>query len=646
MSLVNPDADKTSEPREGRTLARWLLIAVGVTLVFYGMTRGGSTAAEPNAISYTRAFELVLEGKVASVVLRGEELIGKLKEPAAVEGATLREFRSRVPSQDEELVRAMREKGVDVRIEEAETNRFVPFLLGVLPWLLIFGFWYWMSRQARGVMSDAGPLGRLVRNKAHRFDSEKDVTVRFSDVAGLEGAKRELGEVVDFLREPSRFTQLGVRVPRGVLLVGPPGTGKTLLARAVAGEAGVPFFSISGSDFIEMFVGVGAARVRELFAECKKSSPAILFIDEIDAVGRARGTGLGGGHDEREQTLNQLLNEMDGFERNDKTIVLAATNRPDVLDAALLRAGRFDRQIVLDKPAYLARRAILDVHVRNKPLEPGVNLDDVARTTPGFSGADLANLVNEAAIRTARRGGTALTSADFESAMERIVLGDVREAILSEHERWRVAVHESGHALVAYLDPNSEPPRRVSILPRGSTLGATQQKHEADRYIVTRRELEAKLRVLMAGFAAERIVFDDVSTGAEDDLRKASRIAEQMVANFGMSRDVGPIHLDLHAEHPFLGRRVADQPQVSEQTTFAVEQESRSIVLVALELAENRLLAHRDVLDELSERLLERETLDEPALLSVLERAEPRVVRETPRVHTGHAAARGATPST
>ncbi len=617
---------------------RWAIVAGLFALLLYASMRG-SAPSDTGMIRYSDFYRLVDDGKVDAVAIHGDEVVGRLRAPETLDGHSLQRFRTRLPPQrDDQLLPLLRNKGVQIDVEEAQGSTWLPLVFGVLPWLLIFGFWYWMSRQARGVLSDSGPIGKLVRNKAHRFDAEKDVPVRMSDVAGLEGAKRELGEVIQFLRDPKPFQRLGVRIPRGVLLVGPPGTGKTLLARAVAGEAGVPFFSISGSDFIEMFVGVGAARVRELFAECKRFAPAILFIDEIDAVGRARGTGLGGGHDEREQTLNQLLNEMDGFERNDRTVVLAATNRPDVLDAALLRAGRFDRQIVLDRPAYAARKAILAVHARGKPLAHDVNLDDIARATPGFSGADLANLVNEAAIRAARRSADLVTAADFDAAMERIVLGDVRETVLSEHERRRVAVHEGGHALVAYLNPFSEPPRRVSILPRGQTLGATTQKLETDRYIVTRRELEAKLNVLMAGYAAERLVFDDVSTGAEDDLRKASRIAQQMVANYGMSTDLGPIHLELQTEHPFLGRRVAEEPMVSDATAYSVEQESRRILLTALEIAERQVESHRDALEELTRALLEHETLDEDALMAILRRAEPHVDRAAPRVQTGHAA--------
>jgi cell division protease FtsH len=602
---------------------RWILIAAGLGFLLYASTRGTPTS-NAEAIRYSDFYHLVETDRVESVTLRGEEASGKLRSPEPLEGRNVDSFRTRLPGlRDETLLPLMRQHGVRIDAESQEASTVWPLLLGIVPWVLIFGFWWWMSRQTRGVLSDTSSIGKLIRGKAHRFDAEREVAIRMTDVAGLEAAKRELGEVIEFLRHPAPFERLGVRIPRGVLLVGPPGTGKTLLARAVAGEAGVPFYSISGSSFIEMFVGVGAARVRELFLECKQHSPSIVFIDEIDAVGRARGTGLGGGHDEREQTLNQLLNEMDGFERNDRTIVLAATNRPDVLDAALLRAGRFDRQIVLDRPAYQARKAILLVHARGKPLEASVDLDELARATPGFSGADLANLVNEAAIRAARRSADTITSEDFDSAMERIVLGDVRETALSPKEKHRVAVHESGHALVAYLEPSSEPPRRVSILPRGASLGATQQRQDGDRYIVTRTELEARLCVLLAGYAAEHVIFKDTSTGAEDDLRKASRIAQQMVANYGMSEDLGPIHLELATEHPFLGRRVAEEPLVSDATIYGVEQESRRLLVHALETATALVSEHAGALGALVDALLEHETLDEDALLAVLRDVEP-----------------------
>jgi cell division protease FtsH len=412
---------------------------------------------------------------------------------------------------------------------------------------------------------------------------------------------------------------LGGKVPRGVLLVGPPGTGKTLLARAVAGESGVPFFSISGSEFIEMFVGVGAARVRDLFAEAKKNAPAIVFIDEIDAVGRSRGAGLGGGHDEREQTLNQLLSEMDGFDRNDLTIVLAATNRPDVLDPALLRPGRFDRRVVIDRPELGSRRAILDVHVDHKPLGKDVDLNAVARNTPGFSGADLANLVNEAALNATRRNADSIDAADFSSAYDKIVLGDLREAKLLGDEKRRVAVHESGHAVTARFSSEVEPPERVSILPRGMALGATQQLPGEDHHLMTEPQLQSRLRVLLGGYAAERLVLGDVSTGAENDLKEATKLASKMVANYGMSQALGAVYYDHEAEHPFLGQRIAVDGGASDATLHAIEAEARKLLASALAGASQLLADHRPELDRIERALLARETLERGDLQALLD---------------------------
>jgi cell division protease FtsH len=437
-------------------------------------------------------------------------------------------------------------------------------------------------------------------------------------VAGLKGVKDDLQEVVGFLKEPDRFRRLGGRVPRGVLLIGPPGTGKTLLARAVAGESGVPFYSISASEFIEMFVGVGAARVRELFQDAKKNAPSIIFIDEIDAVGRSRGAGLGGGNDEREQTLNQLLSEMDGFSRNDLTIVMAATNRPDVLDPALLRPGRFDRRVVVDRPELDARRAILNVHVKNKPIAADVDLDALARNTPGFSGADLANLTNEAALSATRRGVDSIEARDFRAAYDKIVLGDLRESKLDIKEKHRVAIHEAGHAIVTHASEHAEPLHRISIIPRGMALGVTQQTPAADRHIMTQPELEARLQVLMGGYAAERVVLGDVSTGAENDLKEATKLATKMVANYGMSKKLGAVYYDHDAEHPFLGHSVATDSGTSDATTYAIEAEARETLTVALSGAVATIERLRPQLDGLVTALLERESLEQKDLVPIL----------------------------
>jgi cell division protease FtsH len=468
------------------------------------------------------------------------------------------------------------------------------------------------------MMGPGGPLGNMLKGRSRRFEKEAEVSVKFDDVAGLKSAKQDLREIVDFLREPARFRRLGGRVPRGVLLVGPPGTGKTLLARAVAGEAGVPFFSINGSEFIELFVGVGASRVRELFEEAKRVAPAIIFIDEIDAVGRSRGTGMGGGHDEREQTLNQLLSEMDGFTRNDLTIILAATNRPDVLDAALLRPGRFDRRVVIDRPELAARRAILGVHTRDKPLGPDVDLQAQAANTPGFSGADLANLVNEAALSATRRGADALEDADFHAAYDKIVLGDPRETKLDKLEKRRVAVHESGHTVVAHFAPNAEPPERVTIIPRGMALGVTQSAPGGEQHLLTRPQALDRLHVMLGGYAAERVLLGDVSSGAENDLKRATELAFKMVAHWGMSDAIGPVYHEHRTEHPFLGQMLATEGGTSDATVHQIEEETRRILHAAQQTAEATVKERRSEMDALVSYLIEHESVDKTELSRLL----------------------------
>ncbi|HTV25106.1 MAG TPA: ATP-dependent zinc metalloprotease FtsH, partial [Polyangiaceae bacterium] len=501
-----------------------------------GMAVWQSVANQEHAypsLDYSEFYHLLEARKIAGVTLEGERIVGKLKESEPRGGIDYQNFQTLRPDPDPELVPALRRFDVDIRVRSQEQPFVLQLVATLLPWALIIGLWLWLSRRAQHMMG-GGPFAGVLKGKSRRFDKQTSVSTSFKDVAGLKAAKQDLKEVVSFLKQPEKFRRLGGKVPRGALLVGPPGTGKTLLARAVAGEAGVAFFSISGSEFIEMFVGVGASRVRELFAEAKKAAPAIVFIDEIDAVGRARGAGLGGSNDEREQTLNQLLSEMDGFDRSDLTVVLAATNRPDVLDAALLRPGRFDRRVLVDRPELDARRAIIDVHTHDKPLGEEVDLDQLARDTPGFSGADLANLVNEAALAATRRDAERIASRDFDAAYEKIVLGDPREGKLHPEEKRRVAVHESGHAIAAHFGPYAEPLRRVSILPRGMALGVTQQTPAEDRHIQTQPELESRLAVLLGGFAAERVVLGSVSSGSANDLEQATKIAFKMVAHFGM----------------------------------------------------------------------------------------------------------------
>ena len=591
-----------------------------LALALLGMWAWQNRAAKAQAptIGYSSFFTLVEQGKVKSVVITGQNIEGELSSKQQVAGQALQKFRTLGPSEDVALLPLLRQKQVELHVASEEPPLALTLLLNVLPFLLIAGGLAWMSRRTQKMMASGGPLGGFLKGRNRKFEVEAQPNVTLADVAGLKGVKADLQEVVGFLKEPERFRRLGGRVPRGVLLIGPPGTGKTLLARAVAGESGVPFYSISASEFIEMFVGVGAARVRELFQDAKKNAPSIIFIDEIDAVGRARGAGMGGGNDEREQTLNQLLSEMDGFSRNDLTIVMAATNRPDVLDPALLRPGRFDRRVVVDRPELEARRAILNVHVKNKPIAADVDLDALARNTPGFSGADLANLTNEAALSATRRGADSIEARDFRAAYDKIVLGDLRESKLDTKEKHRVAIHEAGHAIVTHASPHAEPLHRISIIPRGMALGVTQQTPAADRHIMTQPELEARLQVLMGGYAAERVVLGDVSTGAENDLKEATKLATKMVANYGMSKKLGAVYYDHDAEHPFLGHSIATDGGTSDATTFAIEAEARETLTAALAGATATIGQRRVQLDALVSALLERESLEQKDLLPIL----------------------------
>ena len=538
----------------------------------------------------------------------------ELAASTTIGGETVARFRTELPEHDDSLLPLLREHVPSIRVASTASSGLSMVALEMLPWVLILGAWWWISRRAvrigAGSLTAPGKHGR-------KFDESKPKT-SFSDIAGLTSAKRDLEEVVAFLNEPEKFRKLGGRIPRGVLLVGPPGTGKTLLARAVAGEVGVPFFSINGSEFVEMFVGVGASRVRELFDTAKKAGPAIVFIDEVDAVGRTRGGGIGGGNDEREQTLNQLLSEMDGFDQHDPVVVVAATNRPDVLDPALLRPGRFDRRVVIDLPDRTARRAILDIHTRGKPIDSDVALDEIAATTPGFSGADLSNLVNEAALSATRRNADTITRGDFAAAYDKIVLGDPRDGRLTAIEKHRVAVHESGHAVVAWALADADPLRRISILPRGLSLGATEQISAEDRHLSTRSELDAKLAVLLAGFASEFAVLGQSSTGSEKDLQQATELASQMVAHFGMSDALGPVYYEYQDGPVFLGRRLASGSTPSEETTRLVEEQARLLLAEARRRATATITQYREVLQRLIDRLVERETIERAELAELL----------------------------
>jgi cell division protease FtsH len=621
--MADESSPNSKKPQDSSPFA-WLRWGIPLLLVTLLLGSEAMVSRKPSlpSVDYSNFYSLVDQGAVKRVTIDGQNATGELKTTQPVEGKSIREFATVLPSpQDTSLLPLLRQKQVDIRVEAEQPAFWAPVLMTVLPWVFIIGAWIWLARKSRTI-GIGGPLQNILKGRSHRFERQDHVRVHFDDVAGLTAAKRDLQEVVEFLRTPERFQRLGGKLPRGVLLVGPPGTGKTLLARAVAGEAEVPFFYVNGSEFIQLFVGVGAARVRELFDEAKAAAPAIVFIDEIDAVGRSRGAGLGGGNDEREQTLNQLLSEMDGFTPNDHTVVVAATNRPDVLDPALLRPGRFDRRIVVDRPECESRLAILRVHTRHKPLAPDVSLSDLARATPGFSGADLANLCNEAALVAVRRGADAIAQRDFSFAMDKILLGDPRDALLDPTERRRVATHESGHAVVAHFTPDAEPLRRVSILPRGMSLGATQQWAAADRHILTEPELAAKLQVLMGGYAAETIIYGNVSSGSEQDLRQATDFAFRMVAHYGMSQRVGPMFHEQRVEHPFLGQRLATETGLSDETAHEIEQEARRILSEAVESAKHMLSERRASLERLVGALLEHETLERPELEQVLGTAQ------------------------
>jgi cell division protease FtsH len=597
----------------------WLLLIAGFGLIFWQFQPKNEVT-----VSYSPWFlDQVDTGNVKSLSLQGLEVRGELRKKVLLyppaSGSSPQQvsrFITYFPSEAaiDTVVNKVREekpKSGDepVRIDPSlpQANNAVVWITLLLPTFVIVGLIYFMMRRARDQF-DGGILGSFVKSPAKRHDKSKQRTT-FDEVAGLENAKSELQEIVEFLKSPEKFQRLGGRIPKGVLLVGPPGSGKTLLARAVAGEAGVPFYSISGSEFIQMFVGVGASRVRDMFKTAKENSPCILFIDEIDAVGRVRGAGLGGGHDEREQTLNQILTEMDGFSPNESVIVLAATNRPDVLDPALLRPGRFDRHVTVDRPTRKGRLDILKVHTRNIPLDADVDLDSIARGTVGMSGADLANLVNEAALLATRENKDKVDMRDFDAARDKIIMGAKREDIITEKDKRLTAYHEAGHALVAWMTPNADPVHKVTIIPRGRALGVTQFLPEEDRVGINESEVIADLTVALGGRAAERLVFNDLTAGAAGDLKQATRLARMMVTQWGMSERVGPVFFRASEEHPFLGREMSETRDHSEHTAQLIDEEVSRILREADERAYRLLEEHRDELERVTEALIEREVL-------------------------------------
>lgn len=562
---------------------------------------------------------------VSEVTLKGASLKGEFKAKVSV-GETVSgksttrqttRFSTILPAiQDTALMAELEAKKVVVTAVSTETSPLISSLIFLVPWLLIIGVWFLFSRGVKA-QGPGAMMGGFAKSGAKVYTPQKGLAT-FADVAGMEDAKQELREVVEYLKDPKKFERIGGKVPKGVLLVGPPGTGKTLLARAVAGESGVPFFSISASQFIEMFVGVGASRVRDLFMGARKDAPSIIFIDELDAVGRSRGAGFGGGHDEREQTLNQLLSEMDGFDPHEQVIVMAATNRPDVLDPALLRPGRFDRRVVIERPDWRDRESILKVHTRKTPLSVDVDLTVIARGTPGMTGADLENLVNEAAILAARENTEAVTMLHLEQAKDKILMGGERKMFLSDQDKRITAYHESGHALIAKLLPGTDPLHKVTIIPRGMALGVTQQLPEDDRYHYPMSYLINRLSVILGGRVAERLVFHDISTGAQNDLKMVTELAEKMVCQWGMSDRIGPVTFSRGEEHPFLGMKLAQEKTFSEEMAWLIDQEIAEIIRGAETTAEELLRTNRDKLDALASALLEEETLDGKRIDEVL----------------------------
>ncbi len=621
--MADPSDPKDDGPSPKSLILPYLVVIV-VVLAFYMLFYNVPSRPPLFEIPYSEFKDYLADDRVDKVILQGDWLQGEFFEelPIGPAGEPSRRFSTRIPGfGDDTLLPAMEKHRVQVEVRKppGDTGGAINYFTALLPWLVFFLVFFWLIRRASKRMGGGlgGPteLKRFLETP-HKEAKIPDIT--FADVAGQENAKREVTELVDYLKFPAKYLSLGAEIPRGVLLMGPPGTGKTLMARALAGEAGVPFYSISASEFIEVFVGVGASRVRSLFDHAKKHAPSIIFIDELDSIGRTRGTGLGGGHDEREQTLNQILAEMDGFSGHEAVIVLAATNRPDVLDSALLRPGRFDRHVMLDLPDRKDRIAILKVHVKKIPLAKDVDLEKVAAGTPGFSGADLKNLVNEAAINAARENSNRVAMKHFDAARDKVIMGTERTLVIEPEEKHRLAVHEAGHTLVAYYLPNADTLYKVSIVPRGRALGATHQLPEHERHTMPEDYLKDRLAVMLGGRSAEKEILGNVSSGADDDIHQATRLARAMVSRWGMSEDIGPVDLRESEEHPFLGREIAQPRHYSEHSAEAVDDAVKKIILEAEEHAMQTIRSHRDRLDKLVKLLEKRETLYKEQIMMCL----------------------------
>jgi cell division protease FtsH len=568
----------------------------------------GTGIGQDHPVSLSQFLNDADQGKISDIVVNGAEVTGHYRDQKD-------QFRTTIPANYPDMYKTLREHGVSVTIKDQNSNQWVSLLISIAPFALLLGLWFFLLRQMQSGGNKAMSFGK----SRARLLSMQQKKITFKDVAGVDEAKEELKEIIEFLREAQKFQRLGGRIPKGVLLVGPPGTGKTLLARAVAGEANVPFFSISGSDFVEMFVGVGASRVRDLFEQGKKNAPCIIFIDEIDAVGRHRGAGLGGGHDEREQTLNQLLVEMDGFESNDGVILIAATNRPDVLDPALLRPGRFDRRVIVDRPDIKGREEVLRVHSKKVPMAEDVNLNVLARGTPGFSGADLANMVNEAALTAARFNRKAVHMFDFETAKDKVLMGAERKSMLLTDEEKRVtAYHEAGHVLVAALRDHSDPLHKVTIIPRGMALGVTMHLPTEDKHTVTKDYLETQLAVFMGGRCAEEIFLKQMTTGAGNDIQRSTALARAMVCEYGMSK-LGPLTFGKKEQEVFLGREIGQARDFSDDTAKQIDEEVRYFVDAGYQSAYSILDNNHDIMHRMSAALLERETLDAAEIKLIIE---------------------------
>ncbi len=641
-----PKGTPGKPPLMGRQLGMPAVVLLILAAIAVATLVTDTAAARRDTIRYDEFVKQVKAGNVAAIQLAGDRVTGQFVADVPADPAGGRaggkSFQLELnPYLREGFDRLMQEHE-DIRKENRTPTDGTGLLMGlylIVPLLLMAGFWMTL-RRARDPLGNTGFLGGFSKSPAKRY-AAGDKQITFADVAGLEQVKADLQEIVEFLKDPQKFQRLGGRVPKGVLLMGPPGTGKTLLARAVAGEAGVPFFSISGSEFIQMFVGVGASRVRDMFKTAKDAAPAILFIDEIDAVGRVRGAGLGGGHDEREQTLNQILSEMDGFSPTESVIVLAATNRPDVLDPALLRPGRFDRHVTVDRPNQKARLALFKVHTRNVPLAADVDLERLAGATVGLTGADIRNLVNEAALWATRHDKTAVDSSDFDYARDKVLMGPKREEILTGREKKMTAYHEAGHALAAWLLPGVDKLHKVTIIPRGRALGVTQLVPEEDRMNIGERDLANRLAFILAGRAAEKLVFGEYSAGAENDLVQATRIARRMVAHWGMSERLGPVSCQTSNEHPFLGRDVYEQREFSERTAQIIDEEVARVLGEAAARAAMLLADNREKLDRLAGELETREMLDDTEVVGIIGPAVPRRPHENPPVAGSVQAARG-----